>query len=74
MAWLPVGADAIAYTRGDRFACVVNMSASPIDLPEFRTCLLASGPIHPAAENRRQNGQHDGVRLPPDTAVWLRLP
>jgi alpha-glucosidase len=36
------------------------MSGSPIDLPDFKTCLLASGPL-------------DGDRIPPDTAVWLRL-
>ena len=60
MAWLDVHPQVVAYTRGDDFACVVNMSGSPIDLPDHLTCLLASGPL-------------DGDRLPPDTAVWLRL-
>jgi alpha-glucosidase len=37
------------------------MSGAPVALPDHQTCLLASGPL-------------DGVLLPPDTAVWLRLP
>jgi alpha-glucosidase len=60
MAWLDLGPDVLAYTRGDRFACVVNMSGAPVPLPDHETSLLASGPL-------------DGDRLPPDTAVWLRL-
>jgi alpha-glucosidase len=60
MTWLSLDPEALAYTRGPDFACVVNMSGRPIALPEFRTCLLASSPL-------------DGVSLPPDTAVWLRL-
>jgi alpha-glucosidase len=60
MTWLPSAPDTLAYTRGDSFACVVNMSGSAIELPEYQTCLLASSPL-------------DGVYLPPDTAVWLRL-
>lgn len=60
MAWLDLAPATLAYTRGDDFACVVNMSGSAVRLPEFQTCLLASSPL-------------DGVLLPPDTAVWLRL-
>ncbi|GAA0555190.1 glycoside hydrolase family 13 protein [Paractinoplanes ferrugineus] len=60
MAWLDLGPEVLAYTRGDRFACVINMSGSPIPLPDHETTLLASGPL-------------DGDRLPQDTAVWLRL-
>nr|WP_239147081.1 alpha-amylase family glycosyl hydrolase [Actinoplanes tereljensis] len=60
MSWLDLGPEVLAYTRGDRFACVVNMSGSPIPLPDHETSLLASGPL-------------DGDRLPQDTAVWLRL-
>jgi alpha-glucosidase len=60
MTWLSLDPEALAYTRGPEFACVVNMSGRTIALPEFRTCLLASSPL-------------DGVSLPPDTAVWLRL-
>jgi alpha-glucosidase len=60
MSWLPIAEGALAYRRGDEFACVVNMSGNSIELPEHQTCLLASSPL-------------DGVLLPPDTAVWLRL-
>jgi alpha-glucosidase len=60
MTWLPAAQGALAYTRGPAFASVVNMSADPVRLPDHQTCLLASGPL-------------DGVLLPPDTAVWLRL-
>src|SRR5689334_13162892 len=57
MSWIDAGENVLAYTRGDRFACVVNMSGAPIALPDHESLLLASGPL-------------DGDRLPPDTAVW----
>jgi alpha-glucosidase len=60
MTWLRSAPGALAYRRGNLFACVLNMSGAPIALPDHRTCLLSSGPL-------------DGVLLPPDTAVWLRL-
>ena len=60
MTWLSLDPEALAYTRGPDFACIVNMSDRAIALPEFHTCLLSSGPL-------------DGTSLPPDTAVWLRL-
>ena len=60
MAWLDLHPQALAYSRGDAFACVVNMSGGSISLPDHETPLLASGPL-------------DGDRVPPDTAVWLRL-
>jgi alpha-glucosidase len=60
MTWLDLGPGVLAYTRGGAFACVVNMSAAPVALPDHETSLLASGPL-------------DGDRLSPDTAVWLRL-
>jgi alpha-glucosidase len=60
MTWIPTDPEALAFTRGPEFACVVNMSDRAIALPEHLTCLLASSPL-------------DGVLLPPDTAVWLRL-
>jgi alpha-glucosidase len=60
MTWLPSETGALAYARGPEFACVVNMSDRAIALPDFQTCLLASSPL-------------DGVSLPQDTAVWLRL-
>jgi alpha-glucosidase len=73
MTWLASEEDTLVYTRGDDFACVLNLSAAAIRLPDHQTCLLASGPIHPAAEARNDKQPSDGVLLPPDTAVWLRL-
>ncbi|WP_372472326.1 glycoside hydrolase family 13 protein [Jidongwangia harbinensis] len=61
MTWADAAPGVLAYTRGPDFACVVNMSGAAVALPDHDSCLLASGPL-------------DGVRLPPDTAVWLRLP
>jgi alpha-glucosidase len=60
MTWLDAAPGVLAYTRGDEFACVLNMSQSATALPNHRNRLLASGPL-------------DGDLLPPDTAVWLRL-
>jgi alpha-glucosidase len=59
MAWLPSDPDVLAFTRGDSFACVVNMSARPVELPPHEEIALSSGPL-------------DAGRLPTDTAVWLR--
>ncbi|MDI6101274.1 glycoside hydrolase family 13 protein [Actinoplanes sp. NEAU-A12] len=59
-AWLGLGADVLAYTRGADFAFVLNLSGFPVPMPEHRTRMLASGPL-------------DGDLLPQDTAVWLRL-
>jgi alpha-glucosidase len=61
MRWLDSPPGVLAYTRGRRFACVVNMSGAPVTLPAHEISLLASGPV-------------DGDRIPPDTAAWLRLP
>jgi alpha-glucosidase len=55
----PAAGGVLAFTRGDRFACWVNVSAEPVTLPPGREVLLASGPLL------------DGA-LPTDTAVWLR--
>ncbi|MEV0949118.1 glycoside hydrolase family 13 protein [Promicromonospora sp. NPDC050249] len=54
------GDDVVAFTRGARFACVVNLGTAPVPLPTGATVLLASGPV-------------DG-EIGPDTAVWLDLP
>jgi len=56
-SWLDLGDDVIAFTRGDRFACVVNFGDSPIELPAGEV-LISSGPIE------------DGA-LPRDTAAWI---
>jgi alpha-glucosidase len=59
MAWLPCDPQVFAFTRGDEFACVVNMSGGPVALPAHIEIMLASGPL-------------DAGMLPVDTAVWLR--
>ncbi len=58
--WLPSPAGVLAFARGDRFACVVNLSAEPVDLPEHDRLLMSSAEL-------------DGGRLAPDSAAWLRL-
>ncbi|WP_250007380.1 glycoside hydrolase family 13 protein [Actinoplanes sp. M2I2] len=60
MAWLDLTPSVLAFCRGQDFACVVNMSGAPVALPAHQSTLLASSPL-------------DGDRLPPDTAVWLRM-
>ncbi len=59
MRWLDSPPEVLAFTRGDGFTCVVNLSAAPVPLPAG-TPLLASGPL-----------TADGG-LPTDTAIWLR--
>jgi alpha-glucosidase len=63
MQWLDVnndaGGDVLAFTRGPRFACVVNLGPVAVDLPPHAAVLLASGEL-------------TGGRLPGDTAAWLR--
>jgi alpha-glucosidase len=58
-SWLDLGDDAIGFTRGDRFACVVNFGERPVDLPDGEL-LIASGPI-------------DDAGLPRDTAAWIEM-
>ncbi len=59
MSWIELGDNVLAFTRGDGFACVVNLSGAAIELPAHEAVLLASGPL-------------DEGCLSPDTAVWLR--
>jgi alpha-glucosidase len=59
-AWMAGGDAVLAFTRGERFACVVNLGDAPVALPRHESVLLASAPL-------------DGGRLSPDTAAWLRL-
>jgi alpha-glucosidase len=54
----PEGVLSFSRTRG--FACVVNLSADPYELPAGAGVLLASGPL-------------EGGALPRDTAVWLTV-
>jgi alpha-glucosidase len=56
-SWLELGDDVIAFSRGDRFACVVNFGAKPIELPAGEV-LLSSVPL-------------DAV-VPTDAAAWVK--
>jgi alpha-glucosidase len=60
MEWMELYPQVLAYCRGAAFACVVNMSGASVALPDHESLLLASGSL-------------DGDRIPPDTAVWLRM-
>lgn len=59
MTWIETGESVLAFSRPGNFACYVNFG-TPIMLPENSKVLLSSGPL-------------DGVLIPTDTAVWLRL-
>ncbi|TFV98513.1 glycoside hydrolase family 13 protein [Leifsonia flava] len=54
------GSDVLAFTRGERFLCVTNLSATAVELPEHDSILLASTPL-------------DGGLLPTDSTAWLRI-
>jgi alpha-glucosidase len=58
LQWLPEPDGVLGFGRGDT-ACVVNLSAGPVQLPAG-TVLITSGPL-------------DGDRLPVDTAAWIQL-
>ena len=58
--WLDLGPNVLLFTRGSRFACAVNLSDSPVTLPEHDSILLASAPL-------------TAGKLAPDAAAWLRL-
>ena len=61
MEWLATTPEVLAFRRGERFACVVNLGPEPAELPSHAELLLTSGPLA------------DDGRLPRDTAVWLHL-
>jgi alpha-glucosidase len=61
LTWLDADEDVLAFKRGEHFACVLNLSPEPVELPVHAGVLIASGELV------------DG-RLPSDTAIWLRLP
>jgi alpha-glucosidase len=57
--WLPTPPDILAFRRGAKFRCVVNLSSEPHQLDAGDEVLLASGPV-------------DQATLPPNHTVWLR--
>jgi alpha-glucosidase len=56
--WLPSENEVLAFSRGDRFVCITNLSQVPVRLPADCSLLLASGPA-------------SGGLLPPDATAWL---
>jgi alpha-glucosidase len=59
LRWLPSAADVLAFTRGEGFVCVANLSRTAIELPAGSSVLLASADL-------------TGGLLPSDATVWLR--
>jgi alpha-glucosidase len=61
--WIDLGADALAFRRGDGFICVTNFADQALELPPGEL-ILASTELEDAA---------DGIRkLPTDSTAWLR--
>jgi alpha-glucosidase len=61
LRWIAAEPGVLAFRRGDELACVINLSDTPVELPEHASVLLSSDPLH-------------AELLAPDTGVWLRLP
>ena len=61
ISWLDTDPSVLAFSRPDRFVCLVNLGEGAAELPEHEELLLTSGPL-----------AEDG-RVPQDTAVWLRV-
>jgi alpha-glucosidase len=59
LEWLELGADVLAFRRGDGTVSITNLGAVPVPLPAHHEVLLSSAPL-------------DGV-LPPDSTAWLAL-
>lgn len=59
LTWLELGADVIAFRRGDDLVSITNLGAAPLPLPAHHEVLLSSAPIDDA--------------LPPDSTAWLAL-
>jgi alpha-glucosidase len=58
LRWLDAPEGVLAFARGPRFGCVLNLSSVPVLLPPHERVLLSSGAVD------------DGF-LAPDTAAWL---
>jgi alpha-glucosidase len=59
LAWLDSRAGVLAFSRGEEFVNVTNLSDEHVSLPPHASVLLSSSPLE------------DG-RLPPDSTAWLR--
>ncbi|MFF5112148.1 glycoside hydrolase family 13 protein [Streptosporangium sp. NPDC000509] len=61
LTWLDSPEGTLAFSRGEGFACTLNLTGEPVELPAPGRILLAS------AETAVEDGV---VRLAPDSAVW----
>ena len=59
LRWLAAADGVLAFSRGEGFQCITNLSGAPIGLPADCSLLLASAEL--------TNGL-----LPPDASAWLR--
>ncbi|AYF97335.1 glycoside hydrolase family 13 protein [Protaetiibacter intestinalis] len=60
LSWFELGAEAIAFRRGESLLNVTNLGSTPLALPPHRELILGSAALE------------DGL-LPPDSTVWLTL-
>lgn len=58
LAWLPSEPGVLAFSRGESFAFVLNLTDAPVQLPDHTDVLLSCAPLVKEL-------------LPPDGAVWL---
>jgi alpha-glucosidase len=58
LSWVEYGDEVIAFTRGERFVCIVNFGPDPVELPAGADILVGSAALV-------------GDALPQDTTVWL---
>jgi alpha-glucosidase len=63
LAWLELGADVLAFRRGERTVSMTNFGPVAVPLPAHRAVLLSSD----------QPTEERGRMLPPDSTVWLAL-
>jgi alpha-glucosidase len=58
MRWVDVAADVLCFDRDPGFRCIVNLGATPIEVPADAEVVLTSAPL-------------DDGKLVGDAAVWL---
>ena len=57
--WLPAEPGVLAFSRGNGFVSITNLSAGPVELPEHTHVVLSSQPL-------------ESELLPIDSTAWLR--
>ncbi|GII77251.1 alpha-glucosidase [Sphaerisporangium rufum] len=67
LAWQDSPAGTLAFTRDGAFACTVNLTGEPAELPRPGRLLVASVPPEPV------DGRPGHVRLAADSAAWWAL-